>query len=95
MPNAISYDHMAHHVAIVRLVFLDQRVVQLADASVVRVPGQASKVACETDVDIFLRQVILVNQYLADLVSRIEVCASFGIVVLLQELTVAILNDGF
>ena len=80
--SAISYNHMTHRVATVCLVFLDQRVVQLADASVVRVPGQASKVACETDVDIFLRQVILVDQHFTDLVDVVEVFAFLWVVVL-------------
>ena len=68
---------------------------QLADAGVLLVPSQAGKVARKADVDIFLRQIVVVDEHLTDLVGGIGVLAFLGVVVLEQELPIAVLNNEF
>ena len=54
---------------------------------------RAGKVEAEANLDVLLREVVLVDQDLADLVGGIGILAFFGVVVLEQELAVAVLDD--
>ncbi len=54
---------------------------------------QALDVECQTDVDVALRQILAVDEYLADLVGWVRVFALFGVGAAQEELAVAALND--
>ncbi len=56
---------------------------------------EARKVEAEAYFDVLLREVIAVNQHFANLVGGIGILALVGVVVLEQELAVAVLDDGF
>ena len=55
---------------------------------------KCAKIEGEADLDIPLREIVPVNQNFADLVFGIGIF-TFGVVVLDQELAVAVLDDGF
>lgn len=52
------------------------------------------EVESSAELDVLLRKVVPVDEYFADLVCGIGILALVGVVVLEQELTVAMLDDG-
>ena len=67
---------------------------QRADAVDLWPIRDTGKVEAEADLDVLLRQVVLVDQHLADLVGGVGVFALLGVVVLEQEIAVAVFDDG-
>ena len=55
--------------------------------------GKRLDIEAQANLDVFLREVVAVNQHFADLVGGIGIFAFVGVVVLEQELTVAVLDD--
>ena len=70
-----------------------QSLVQRADAVDLWLIRDTGEVETEADVDVLLRQVIAVDQHLADLVGGIGVFALLGIVVLKQEFAVGLFDN--
>lgn len=66
-----------------------------AHAGVFLMSRQARKIVCTADVDVLLREVVSMDECLANLVDVIEVFALFGIIALEQEIAVAMLDDRF
>src|ERR1035441_4477693 len=63
------------------------------DGGVIWVVGVRGEVAGDADVDVFLGQVVLVNENLADLVGVVGIFAVLGIATFDQEAGVAALDD--
>lgn len=55
--------------------------------------GKRLSIEAQANLDVFLREVVAVNQHFADLVGGIGILALVGVVVLEQELAVAVLDD--
>ena len=55
---------------------------------------KAFKIVAKTDTNVLLRQVVLVDQHLADLVGGVGVFPFLGVVVLKQEVAIAVFDDG-
>jgi hypothetical protein len=67
--------------------------VQFAHVLVFRTSRKGSEIAAEADLDVPLREVVAVDQDFADLIGGIRILAFVGVVVLEQELAVAVLDD--
>ena len=67
--------------------------VQHADALELWLMGESGEVEAMADLDVPLREVVAVDQDFADLVGGIGILAFVGVVVLEQELAVAVLDD--
>ena len=67
---------------------------QRADALELGLIDEAGDVEAEADVNVLLRQVVLVDQHLTDLVGDIEVFAFLGVMVLKQEVALGVFDDG-
>ena len=59
-----------------------------------RAVGKRLDIEAKANLDVLLREIVAVNQHFADLVGGIGILASVGVVVLEQELAVAVLDDG-
>ena len=79
---------------VVRSILCEQSFVQLPHASIFWSSCKNVEIEAEANLDVFLRQVISVNEDFADLVSGVGILAFVGVVVLEQELAVAVLDDG-
>lgn len=55
---------------------------------------QGRDVESQADFDVLLRQIIAVDQHLANLVRRIRIVALLGVVILNQKVSVAMLDHG-
>ena len=55
--------------------------------------GKRLDIEAQANLDVFLREVVAVDQHFADLVDGIGILALVGVVVLQQELAVAMLDD--
>ena len=58
-----------------------------------RTVGKRLDIEAQANLDLFLREVVAVDQHFADLVGGIGIFALVGVVVLEQELAVAVLDD--
>ena len=67
---------------------------QDADAIDLRPIRDGGKVEAEADLYVLLRHVVLVDQHLANLVGGIRVFTFLRIMVLKQELSITVFDDG-
>ena len=56
--------------------------------------GKRLDIEAKANLDVLLREVVVVNQHFANLVGGIGILSLVGVVVLEQELAVAVLDDG-
>ena len=80
-------------VHIFTLVLLNQGRMQLPHRFDFRAVGKRLGIEAQANLDVFLREIVAVNQHFANLVGGIGVLALVGVVVLEQELAVAVLDD--
>lgn len=74
-------------------VFRFQTFVQFPHIIMLRLIGQKGKIEVETDADVFLREIVLVDQHFADLVGGLGILRLVGVVVVQEKLPVAVLDD--
>lgn len=70
-----------------------QALVQAPNALARRLISQRGEIVAEANLYVLLRQVVPVDQHLADLVDSIGVLAIVGVIVLEQKIAVAMLDD--
>lgn len=63
---------------------------QFARVLNLRVTSQTGEIQAEANLNVLLRQIVSVNQHLADLVGSVGVFALLGVVILEQELAVGV-----
>ena len=71
----------------------DKGIVQFAHVLVFGTSLKCAEIEAEAELDVSLRKVVAVDQDFADLVGGIGIFAFVGVVVLDQELAVAVLDD--
>lgn len=91
--NDYSEPKLCRAVRIVGSILCTKRLVQFAHRLVLRHNGNCFDVKAETDLDVLLREVVLMDQDLADLIGGIGIRALIGVVILDQELAVTALDD--
>jgi len=61
---------------------------------VTRLSRHELEIEAQTDLDVLLRKVVAVDRHLANLVGSVGILAFVGVVVLEQDVAVAVLDDG-